>query len=113
MYVDGVLTNFDAEYTSADAVEANLRNGLLAAFQALDPAPPGITFATAGGAGIKATGDANVIFTASVFLEVTAADISITHTTTVAALGDLSGDPAYDAAVRRVARNPLGRTQKA
>ena len=82
MYVDGVLTNFDAEYTSADAVEANLRNGLLAAFQALDPAPPGITFATAGGTGIKATGDANVIFTASVFLEVTAADISITHTTT-------------------------------
>lgn len=82
MYVDGVLTNFDATYTSADAVEANLRNGLLAAFAALDPAPPGITIVSAGAAGIKATGDANVIFTGSVFDEVTAADVSITHTTT-------------------------------
>ncbi len=82
MYVDGVLTNFDAEYTSADAVEANLRNGLLAAFAALDPAPPDITIAAEGVAGIKATGALNTIFTASVFLEVTAADISITHTTT-------------------------------
>ncbi|MFA5124193.1 hypothetical protein, partial [Zavarzinia sp.] len=81
-YVDGVLTTYDAEYTSADAVEANLRNGLLAAFNALDPAVPGITIASDGVAGIKATGDANVLFTASVFLEVTAADISITHTTT-------------------------------
>ena len=82
MYVDGVLTNFDAEFTSADAVEANLRNGLLAAFQALDPAPPGITFSTQGVAGFKATGDANVVFTGSVFDEVSPADVSITHTTT-------------------------------
>lgn len=79
-YVDGVLTTYDAEYTSADGVEATLRNGLLAAFAALNV--PGITIASAGGAGIKATGDANVIFTASVFDEVTAGDVSITHTTT-------------------------------
>ncbi len=82
MYVDGVLTNFDIEYTSADAVEANLRNGLLAAAQALDPAPPGITFASVGGTSFKATGDNNVLFTASVFLEVSPGDVSITHTTT-------------------------------
>jgi hypothetical protein len=48
-YVDGVLTTYDAEYTSADAVEANLRNGLLAAFNTLDPAVPGITIASDGG----------------------------------------------------------------
>lgn len=87
-YVDGVLTTYDAEYTSADAIEANLRNGLLAAFAALDPPVPGITIASQGGTGIKATGDANVLFTASVFLQVTPGDITVTHTT--------SGKVTYD-----------------
>jgi hypothetical protein len=82
MYVAGVLTNFDATFAQPDGVEATLRNGLLAAFAALTTPPPGVTIISAGAAGIKATGAANVLFTASVFAEVSPGDISITHTTT-------------------------------
>lgn len=79
-YLDGVLTTYDVEYTSADAVEANLGNGLFAAAQAL--AIPGATWTQPAPTTLRITGDANVLFTATVQTEVSAGDITVAHTTT-------------------------------
>lgn len=78
-YVDGVLETYDASYASADAVEANLNNGLFAAAQALNI--PGATLTQPGATTLRITGDDNVIFTANVQLEVSPGDITVTNTT--------------------------------
>lgn len=79
-YEDGVLETYNASYTSLDAVEANLAAGLLAAAQALSV--PGATFTSPVATTVRVTGAVNVMFTATVFLEVTAGDITVAHTTT-------------------------------
>lgn len=81
-YIDGVLNTYNATYASLDAVEANLAAGLLAAAQALSV--PGITFTSPVATTVRATGDINVMFTATspVPVEVTLNDITVAHTTT-------------------------------
>lgn len=74
LLVQGVSTNFDATYESADTVITNLRDGLLLALQ--NSGTPGVTFTSSGAADILSTGDDNITFTSSVEVEVTASDIT-------------------------------------
>ena len=78
-YLDGVLTTYDASYASLDAVEANLCNGLFAAAQALGI--PGATWSQPAPTTLRITGDNNVIFTATVHLEVSPGDITVANST--------------------------------
>lgn len=81
-YVDGVLTTYNASFASVNTTEDDLAAGILAAFQALNV--PGITFTSPLATTVRATGDANVMFTATspIPLEVSAGDVTVAHTTT-------------------------------
>lgn len=79
--VDGVLTQFDVgPYPSADAVEANLCNGLFGLATAEDI--PGATWTQPTATTLQITGADNVMFTATILAEVTAGDITVAHTAT-------------------------------
>lgn len=76
-YLDGVLTTYDVEHTSATTTESVLGDGLFAAAQALEI--PGATWTQPAATTLRITADANVLFTATVQLEVSAGDITVAH----------------------------------
>ena len=80
LLVDGVSTDFDADYTaSGGETPTELRDALLLALQ--NAGVPGVVFASGGGDTITATGDQNVLFTSSVAAEPTASDVTLALTT--------------------------------
>lgn len=74
LLVQGVSTDFDATYASADTVIENLRDGLLLALQ--NSGAPGVTFTGSSTVAILSIGDVNVSFTSTVEAEVSPADIT-------------------------------------
>lgn len=88
IYVDGILTNFDATYTAAGGETVTqlrdllLTNGGSTGFNDLDPAPAGVIFAASGAADLTVTGAANiVIVSATVNAEPAPGDVTVAHTT--------------------------------
>lgn len=80
LYVNGVLTNYDASYTAAGTESTtDLRNLLLAELQT--QAAPGVTHAAGAGDTITSTGDSNVVFTSTVQAEPAGGDVTIATTT--------------------------------
>lgn len=80
LLVQGVSTDFDANYTAAGSESTTeLRDALLLALQ--NAGVPGVTFAASGALDITATGDTNILFTSSVFAEPTASDVTLALTT--------------------------------
>lgn len=77
--VNGVITNFDATYTSASDTTTQLRDALLSAYQQLNV--PGVTYVIDAGDTFKATGDDNVSFTSTIEAEPTPSDVTVALTT--------------------------------